>query len=175
MKLILCTTLCTIFFSAIPEVGIDTKAFQKEKTVQVALDQYSFKLGLWRSKYKTMVSRDKWENGISDGSHFYLSKDTSYYVEEVMSNNKIKAMITYKYNATKSHWDLEYTDQNNGDLVNYTAKLINGNMVETIFRNGSVNNNTYRIINDSTYTYTAVRTLGNGYSFSNHIATHFKL
>ncbi|WP_347922925.1 hypothetical protein [Pontimicrobium sp. SW4] len=133
--------------------------------------QYAFRIGEWDGISRSLISRYEWKTDSSSGSHrVYLADNGLTFIEEgIDDKGNITHKITYDYIEATDSWENNYSD-NTGEKVKYSSKVVDGNMVETIVREDSTNNNTYTVLADNIYIYTARRTFGNGYTIVNHVS-----
>ncbi|MFI1772727.1 hypothetical protein [Thalassobellus citreus] len=136
--------------------------------------QYAFRIGEWESTHKSLKSRNEWSTGTS---HFkvYVAENGLTFIEEGLDDKgNIKHRITFDYVETTNSWKNHYKDLVTGREVDYTSKMVDGKLVEIIQRENNVNNNTYDVLQDNIYTYTAYRTYNNGFSLINHVGISTK-
>ncbi|PTM02350.1 MAG: hypothetical protein DA407_15245 [Bacteroidetes bacterium] len=136
--------------------------------------QYAFRVGEWEATHKALINRYEWE--IGTGQHkVYVADNGLTFVEETLDDNgKLILKITYDYIEETDSWENNYLEIDTGKKIKYTSKLVDGNMVETIEREDNVNNNTYTVVGDNIYIYTARRTFGNGYTIVNYVGISTK-
>jgi len=171
--------LCLIVFSQVnaqEKKSNNSDVPKDEKGISLAapegVRQYAFRIGEWDGISRSLISRYEWKTDSSSGSHrVYLADNGLTFIEEgIDDKGNITHKITYDYIEATDSWKNIYVDVKTGRKQKYTSKLVDGNMVETIERENNVNNNTYTVLADNIYIYTARRTFGNGYTIVNHVS-----
>ncbi len=137
--------------------------------------QYAFRIGIWNETSKSLISRDEWKTNTSGAHRVYVAENGLTFIEEGLDEKgNITHKITFDYVEVTDSWENNYIDLKTSRKVKYTSKIIDGNMVETIIRKGNTNNNTYTVLADNIYIYTARRTFGNGFTIVNHVGISTK-
>ncbi len=137
--------------------------------------QYAFRIGEWESISKSLQINRKWQT-ITGRYRVYVADNGVTFIEEGLDHEgNVIHRITFNYNDKTDSWQNIYTDLKTAKEVKYTSKLIDGNMVETIVRENSTNNNTYTVVDDNVYIYTSRRTFNNDITIVNHVGISTKI
>jgi hypothetical protein len=130
--------------------------------------QYAFRIGEWETAYKALISRHEWKTGT--GKHkVYVAENGLTFVEEATDEKgNLKHKITYDYIEATDSWVNNYTEFETGKKVQYTSKLVNGAMVETVKADEAIDSITYALLDNNIFLYTSKRTYGNGFSIVTH-------
>ena len=139
------------------------------KNAPEEVHQYAFRVGEWESTSKSLKSRTEWDTAT--GRHrVYVADNGLTFVEEGLDQSgNVTHRITFDYDEKSDSWANHYLDIETGREVDYTSRLVDGSVVETIRRADNVNNNTYTEVADGIYIYTARRTYANGFTLVNHV------
>jgi len=139
------------------------------------IHQYAFRIGEWDGTSKSLISKNVWKTDSSGSHRVYVGDNGLTLIEEGVDNEgNITHKITFDYIEATNSWENNYVDAKTGRKQKYTSKMVDGKMVETIEREDNVNNNTYTLVGDNIYIYTARRTFGNGYTIVNHVGISTK-
>lgn len=136
--------------------------------------QYAFRIGEWNSTYQSLVSRSEIKTGTGRYRVFVAQNGRTFVEEGLDENEQVKHRITFDYIEATNSWENHFLDLKTGREFNYTSKIIDGSLVETIQRENSVNNNYYTILGSNVFMYTAYRTFEDGHTIINHVGISTK-
>ncbi|WP_428741676.1 hypothetical protein [Tenacibaculum sp.] len=135
--------------------------------------QYAFRIGEWESTSKGIQRNGSWKTGLGQYRVFVADNGLTFIEEGLDKEGNVTHTITFDYIEATDSWENNYIDRT-GRKVKYSSKVVDGNMVETIVRENNTNNNTYTVLADNIYIYTARRTFNNGYILVNHVGISTK-
>jgi len=176
----LIVVLCLIAFVKVnAQQNADNSSVKKDaKGISVnapdGVRQYAFRVGEWESTSKGIQRDGTWKTGSGQYRVFVADNGLTFVEEGLDEEGNVTHRITFDYVEATDSWKNHFKDLNTGREVNYTSKMVDGNLVETIQRENNVNNNTYTVIGDNIYIYTARRTFGNSFTLVNHVGISTK-
>jgi len=135
------------------------------------VQQYAFRIGEWETTYKSLISRYNWKTGVGKHKVYMADNGLTFIEESLDKDGNIIIKTTYDYIEKTDSWNNNYLEVSTGKMINYTAKLIDGKMVETVKheKEQAIDDITYTVLQNNIFLYISRRTYGNGFNLVTHV------